>query len=274
MTQEQTGAAPAARSSGGLLESVAELLVDAYPEERPETVVTEIRTWGRRLATRIAPDMSKRHRLTMLQHYFFDELGFRGNVDAYDDPDNSYLNRIIERRTGIPISLSLIYIQLGSAIGLQLGGVSFPGHFLVRATLLEGVVIVDVFNGGLTLSQEDLRKRLHAALQGEPARPLSEYLRAASDNEILVRWLRNLKALHAAAGNWEQLLKVMHRLIAAAPDLHDERLVRVLAYERLGCPRAAADELEIYLKLQPQATDSPALRARLEQLQRATRSLH
>lgn len=274
MNLAQMQAGSTAHLSGGLLECVAALLVDAYPEERPETFVTQLRTWGRRLAARIAPDMSTRHRLTMLQHCFFDELGFRGNVDAYDEADNSYLNRIIERRTGIPISLSLIYIELGSAIGLRLGGVSFPGHFLVRATLPEGVVIVDVFNGGVTLSEDDLRRRLHAALQGEPARPLSEYLRAASDNEILVRWLRNLKTLHAAAGNWEQLLKVMHRLIAAAPDLHDERLVRVLAYERLGCPRAAVEELETYLKLEPQAADSAALRARLELLQRATRSLH
>ncbi|MGH6622402.1 MAG: SirB1 family protein [Burkholderiaceae bacterium] len=274
MSHEQTQPGPSARSTVGLLEAVAELLVDAYPEERPETVVTNIRTWGRQLAARIAPDMSTRHRLTMLQHFFFDELGFHGNVDGYDDAENSYLNRVIERRTGIPISLSLIYIELGSAIGLRLGGVSFPGHFLVRAPLTEGVVILDVFNGGLTLSEQDLRKRLHAALQGEPARPLTDYLRAASDADILVRWLRNLKALYASAGNWNQLLKVMHRLIAAVPDVPDERLVRALAYERLRCPRAAADELETYLRLHPQAADSAALRARLDQLQRATRSLH
>ena len=245
MNREQVQPEPSARSSGGLLELLAELLVDAYPEERPDTVVTTILTWGCRLAARIAPDMSKRHRLTMLQHYFFDELGFHGNVDAYDEADNSYLNRVIERRTGIPISLSLVYIELGAAIGLPLAGVSFPGHFLVRAALPEGVVIVDVFSGGVTLSEEDLRKRLHAALQGEPARPLPEYL-----------------------------LKVMNRLIVASPDVFDERLVRSLAYERLNCPRAAADELEAYFKLQPQAADSAVLRARLDQLHRATRSLH
>jgi regulator of sirC expression with transglutaminase-like and TPR domain len=269
-----SGPAAGGRPAPSLLEQVAAIQLDAYPQDDPAHAVDTVRGWGEQLRRRLAPDMASVHRLRMLHHFFFDELGFSGNVDTYDDPDNSYLNRVIDRRTGIPISLSLVYCEIGAAIGLRLAGVGFPGHFLVKVVISEGSLLVDVFGRGAMLSTAELRRRLHAALAGEPARPLEDYLQAAAEADILVRWLRNLKAIHLAARNWEQLLKVTNRLLDAAPRTVEEHLARALAYEHLDCPRAAVEDLTVVLALRPAAADAAALRGRLQRLQRAAGALH
>jgi regulator of sirC expression with transglutaminase-like and TPR domain len=253
---------------------VASLAVDAYPDRDPAVSVAAVERLGQRLSQRIAADMSPLHRLRLLNHFLFEELGFRGNVEGYDEVDNSYLNRVLERRTGIPISLSVVYAAIGRAIGLKLVGINFPGHFLVKLPLNEGALLIDVFAGGVVLSEPELRRRLSSVFDGDPPRPLEAYLHAASEREVLTRWLHNLKRIHAQAGNWEQMLKVADRLVILRPDSSEELRDRALAYEQLECPRAAAGDLAQYLARRPDAVDAGEGRKRLSELQRSASRLN
>lgn len=262
------------RSPLPLLEAVASLAVDAYPDSDPAVSVAAVERLGQRLSQRIAADMSPLHRLRLLNHFLFEELGFRGNVEGYDEADNSYLNRVLERRTGIPISLSVVYAAIGRAIGLKLVGINFPGHFLVKLPLNEGALLIDVFAAGVVLSEAELRRRLSSVFDGDPPRPLEAYLHAASEREVLTRWLHNLKRIHAQAGDWEQMLKVADRLVILRPDSCEELRDRALAYEQLECPRAAAGDLAQYLARRPDAVDAGEVRKRLSELQRSASRLN
>lgn len=264
----------ARRVPSALLASAASLIVDAYPAANPAAVVVQVRTWGEHLARRIAPDMGCGHRLRMLNHFFFEELGFAGNRERYDEADNSYLNRVIERRRGIPISLSLLYSEIGRAVGLRLAGVAFPGHFLVRMDRSTGASVIDVFDSGTMLSESELQRRLQAALADARPRPLAVYLQPASQRDFLLRWLTNLKRAHVTARDWVQLLKVADRLVALRPTAPEERRDRALAYELLECPRAAAADLAAYVAARPDAADAPIVRERLDRLLRASRQLN
>ncbi len=145
-----------------LLEAAASLAQDEYPECDVQQVLADVDQMLARLKRRLAPDASALHRLKILNRLFFEELGFQGNVNHYHDPDNSFLNAVLQTRRGIPISLSVIWLELAQAIGLQAKGVSFPGHFLVKINLTypnEGLVVLDVF-AGRSLTREDLLERL------------------------------------------------------------------------------------------------------------------
>lgn len=268
------GGETARGAPASLLESAASLIVDAYPAANPAAVVAQVHAWGEHLARRIAPDMGCVHRLRMLNHFFFEELGFAGNRECYDEADNSYLNRVIERRRGIPISLSLLYVEIGHALGLRLAGVAFPGHFLVRLDRSTGASIIDVFDSGRMLSENELQRRLQAAFADARPRPLAVYLQPASQRDVLLRWLSNLKRAHANARDWAQLLKVADRLVALRPTAPEERRDRALAYELLECPRAAAEDLAAYVAARPDAADAALARQWLARLRRATRQLN
>jgi len=257
-----------------LLRSVAHLAQYADAAFNPDATVALVQQWSAQLRERIAPDTSTLNRLRLLNHFFFDELGFHGDHDSYDVADNSYLHRVIERRCGIPISLSFLYVEIGRAAGLKLFGVSFPGHFLVKLLLADSALFIDVFERGMTLSAEELRSRLQTVTRGRAEYPLEVYLRAASDRAILARWLRNLKAAHAGKEDWPALLEVINRLILLLPDDATERRDRALVFERLECPRGAADDLIAYLSMTPDPPDAGEMRHRLAQIQRAARQLN
>ncbi|MCX8114751.1 MAG: tetratricopeptide repeat protein [Burkholderiaceae bacterium] len=257
-----------------LLEAAASVALYARQDFDPAQVVQTVRTWGERLRARIAPDASSVSRLRMLNHFYFDELGFGPDEDDYYCVDNSYLHRVVERRAGIPITLSLLYIEIGRAIGLKLAGVGFPGHFLVKLAMSEGALFIDVFGRGQTLSADALRARLKAVLRGSDEPPLAPYLRAASEREVLARLLRNLKAIHAENEDWPALLEIQHRLVALLPDVPEERRDRAFVFERLQCPRAAAQDLSAYLAAHPEPADARHLRPRLAALWDAAKRLN
>jgi regulator of sirC expression with transglutaminase-like and TPR domain len=257
-----------------LLESAATLAQYADADCRPDEVVRTVREWGERLRARVAADTSWLNRLRLLNFYFFDELGFHGSRVDDVRTDCGYLHRVIERRAGFPISLAVLYIEIGRAIGLKLFGVAFPGHFLVKLVLGDAVLFIDMFERGATLSADELRGRLRNALRGAPRYPLELYLRAASERDILARMLRNLKAIHAADGDWTAALEVQNRLIAVLPDEAQERRERAFLFDRLGCPKAAAEDLDAYLAMEPDPTDVEEIRRRLEQWRREARNLN
>lgn len=257
-----------------LLEAAASIALYACQDFDPAQVVRTVRGWGERLRSRIAPDASIVSRLRMLNHFYFGELGFGPDRHDYDCVDNSYLHRVVERRAGIPITLSLLYIEIGRAVGLKLAGVGFPGHFLVRLAMSEGALFIDVFGRGQTLSAEALRARLKAVLRVGAEPPLAPYLRAASEREVLARLLRNLKAIHADDEDWPALLEIQHRLVALLPDVPEERRDRAFVFERLQCPRAAAEDLSAYLAAHPEPCDARQLRSRLAALWDAAKRLN
>lgn len=257
-----------------LLEAAARLPQYADAEFAPEAVVQRVRGWCEQLRERIAPDASCFARLRLLNHFFYDELGFRGVETNYYAPENSYLHRVIERRCGIPISLAVLYLELGRAIGLRLAGVGFPGHFLVKLVLHDGAVFIDVFRGGATLSAKDLQQRLRRAVRGQPEYPFEMYLRASSDREILARMLRNLKAIHLEEHDWHAALEVLNRLIAVQPDEAQARRDRAAVFERLECWRAATHDLVAYLAVDPLPPDVAQARNDLVRLQQQAARLN
>jgi len=259
-----------------LFEAALAIAQDVEPQLDLAATQAEVDQMAARLQRRLAPDASSVQKLRMLNHFFYRELGFAGNVNDYYDPDNSYLHRVITTRRGIPISLAVLYMELAQQIGLDVKGISFPGHFLMKLSIQSGDIVLDPFNG-VSLSREELEERLepyfeHHSYPG--AIPLSYYLHAAHPREILVRMLRNLKALFVEHMRWQRVLGVQQRLLILLPDEITERRDRGLAYANLECPQAALADLEAYLAERPYASDAEVLRSKLPELREACRRMN
>ena len=259
-----------------LFEAALAIAQDVDPHLDLTATQAEVDILAARLQRRLAPDASSVQKLRMLNHFFYRELGFAGNVNDYYDPDNSYLHRVIHTRRGIPISLAVLYMELAQQIGLDVKGISFPGHFLMKLSIQSGDIVLDPFNGA-SLSREDLEERLEPYFEQHSypgAIPLSYYLHAAHPREILVRMLRNLKTLFVEHMRWQRVLGVQQRLLILLPDEITERRDRGLAYANLECPQAALADLEAYLAERPYAPDAEVLRSKLPELREASRRMN
>ena len=256
-----------------LARACLQIAEDAYPGLDVDGYVGEIERFARRLRARIAPDAAAEDRVIALNEFLFDDLGFSGNADDYYDPRNSYLNEVIDRRRGIPITLSVLYMEIGRRVQLPLEGVSFPGHFLVRLRMRGGTLVLDPFSGGAPQSEADLRERLkrvvpREVMGGVPVAglPLEQFLEPASNRQILARVLRNLKGVYREKDRPERLLEVLNRMIIIAPDAAGERRDRGLLYQRLECWRPALRDLADYLEREPDASDVDEMRAKVMEL--------
>jgi regulator of sirC expression with transglutaminase-like and TPR domain len=189
-----------------------------------------------------------------LNRYLFEECGFRGNAEAYYDPRNSFLNEVLDRRLGIPISLALVYIEVGRRCGLPLFGIGFPGHFLVGCDAPEGRLLIDPFEGGRLLTEGDCIALL-ARLHGRPV-PLSRhYLAPIGPRPFLVRILSNLKSVYLEREDLSRALAAVDRILLLVPDSAEERRDRGLIFLKLQAFSLAASDLEAYLKARPAAAD-------------------
>ena len=228
------------------------------------------------LSLRLRPDISAADKIIMLNRYLFDELGFRANSDDYYDPRNSFLNDVLERKLGIPLTLAIIYMEIGRHIGLPLQGVSFPGHFLVRCALREGAVILDPYARGVSLGVDDLKARL--AAMGRAAVPsrsvVTAMLTAASNHDMLGRLLRNLKAIYTQRKDWLKALAIADHIIFLSPTHAVEYRDRGIFYRHLECFRAALFDLQSYLEMLPGAEDTDAIRQQMIELQVAAARLN
>ena len=246
---------------------------DAYPRLDVERYLGEIERMALRLRARLPAACGAEESIVALNEFLFEDLGFWGNTDDYYDPRNSYLNEVIDRKTGIPISLSILYMEIGRRIGLPLEGVSFPGHFLVRLRLRGGTLVLDPFAGGAPQSEVELRERLQRVVPPEvtgnlPLAELSleQFLEPASKRQILSRVLRNLKAIYRETDNPERGLQVLNRMLLVSPDAHAELRDRGYLYQRLECWRPALQDLAAYLERDPDAPDADDVRVRLMEL--------
>jgi len=218
-------------------------------------------------ARRVWEETNPFARLDGLRHYFFDELGFRGNVQNYNDPKNSFLNEVLDRRLGIPLTLSILYMELARAAGFEASGVGLPGHFVTRLRYEGRVILVDPYHGGHVVTEEDC-KELVANSTGRGYLFRRDYLEGASERTVLARLLMNLKYAHLGRNDYARALSVVERLLILAPDDSSEIRDRGFLMARLGRPGAAIADLEKYLSLAPHAPDIKSVEGRLIWLRR------
>ena len=217
------------------------------------------------------PPVTRESEIAALAAYVYGVVGFSGNRDRYDDPHNSLLNQVIDRRTGIPITLAVVLIEVGALVGIRFEGVNFPGHFLVRAApgstaarSRSGVVLVDPFNGGALLSESDCAALL--GTEGDAETALTPAMFAtASKRDMLVRMLLNIKRAYVRQHSYPQARDAVDLLLAIDPTLMSEVRDRALLSYRLGHLAAALRDSERYLQVSP-APDDPDARAGHEQM--------
>jgi len=202
---------------------------------------------------------------SMLAEHLFSECDFRGNHDDYYDPQNSYLNRVLERKLGIPITLSIVYTEVARRAGVPASGVAFPKHFLVRIeTELGEPLLVDPFGGGRVVGRSTLESWLDRGARAP--RGGRSLIAAASPRAILLRLLTNLKGVYATRGELSRLLVVISRMLELSPDSADDLRDRGFVAMRLGAPRVAEGDFRRYLDLCPEAGDVAEVRRLLTQL--------
>jgi regulator of sirC expression with transglutaminase-like and TPR domain len=264
-------------TAADLAEGALLIAAHEYPELDIDACLRQLQHMADTLRKRLRPDISPSETLIALNHYFFDELGFRGNAADYYDPRNSYLNDVMERRLGIPISLSVLYIDVGRRLGLPLEGVSFPSHFLVKCVLRAGVLVLDPYAKGASLSAEELRRRLGEDAQTMPesnADSLQTTLRTASVAEILARMLRNLKAIYLHQADLPKALWAADRILSLMPGAASEYRERGLIYLELECFRAALTDLQNYARLAPEAASAADIASTITELQQRAARLN
>ena len=215
--------------------------------EYPELDLSRYLEWfekeGRQLAVACSPSDAVADRLRAVNQFVYERNGFRPNLEDYDDPRNSFLNDVIERRLGIPISLAVVYIELASYAGLELKGVGFPGHFLVR---VQPGMFVDPFHFGEILERGDCERLFQAATGGQvPFR--DNYLKPASKTEVLARMLANLRNIFIKQEKLERAVEILNWAVAIQPDTPIHYRDRGILLARLECPHAAVKDLEHYL---------------------------
>ena len=203
-----------------------------------------------------------------LNHAFFEIERFRGNHEQYDDPRNSDLDEVLSRRRGLPITLSILYVEVARRLGLEAYGIGFPGHFLAKIVGVsdspDGEIIVDSFFARI-LHKQDCVERLRAAIRedfsNDPENPDSrQWLRPATTLEIYVRMLNNLKMLYLRDGDGLSALGCFDRILVLSPQAALEFRDRGNLLERLDCVRAAIDDYSQFLELAPDHEDALAIR--------------
>ena len=228
------------------------------------------------LKHRLRADISPADTIIALNRFLFDEHGFSGNAVDYYDPRNSFLNEVLDRKRGIPLTLALVFMEIGRRIGLPVHGVSFPAHFLVKCQLRDGMVVLDPYAKGISLSFDDLKRRIRSLHNGAdpPKAVIASMLAAASNKEILVRMLRNLKGIYSNQNQWRKALAATDRIISVMPDLAEEYRDRGMIYLNLECFRAALFDFQAYIEMLPAAADADTVRRKVIELQVSTARLN
>ena len=243
---------------------LAALLVarDEYPDLDIAAYEALCDRYEQELTPRIEALEGAQPRLAAINRYLFDDLGFSGNQQDYYDPRNSYLNDVLDRKLGIPISLGVIQMELARRMGVPLEGVSFPGHFLVRLPVDGGLLVLDPYHKGRSIDAQELKLRARPHLGGNDIddQQLLQILSPASHRAILARMLRNLKGLYAERETWDKALRCADRLVRLEPNGGDEVRDRGQLYARLGHWSAAREDFARYLHLRPEAADVDAVR--------------
>ena len=226
-----------------------------YPHLDPEIYLKTLDTMGEELRQQLPKNFYPLKIIQSINNYMFEQLKFRGNSQNYYDPSNSFLNQVIERRTGIPITLSLVYLELASRIDFPMVGIGMPGHFLIRPSFEEAGIFIDVFNGGELMFELDCEEKLQQIYQ-KPIKLESAFLPVVSKKQLLVRMLTNLKFIYINSNSILKALSTVEFILSVFPDNAQELRDRGLIYYHLGELDKSAQDLELYLTMVPNASDS------------------
>jgi regulator of sirC expression with transglutaminase-like and TPR domain len=249
----------------GLAEAALLVAAQEYEALEVDRYLARLAAMGEALAARLRDEPRPERAVMALNHYLFQELGFRGNSERYYDVRNSYLNEVLDRRTGIPITLSLVYIEVARRAALVVEGVGLPGHFVVRVGGDGRAMLVDPFHGGMLLTEKDCQDRLDRIFGGK-VKLDPEMLGPCGRRDMIERVLRNLKAIHLRDEDSARALRVVDLLVALAPGSAEDLRDRGVLYASLDCYARAAADLESYLGLAPRARDAEELASRVAEL--------
>lgn len=254
-----------AESDLNLAEAALLVAAEEYPQLPLGPYLRRLELLAERVRDRLSDETAPLVLLQEMSRVLFDEEGFRGNTEAYYDPRNSFLNDVLDRRLGIPITLSVVYLEVGWRLGLPLVGVNFPGHFLVRYEGEAVRMLVDPFQAG-ELSFEDEAQALLDRVYGGNVRLQPDYLHPATKKDIVARILSNLKSIYLNARDDVRALAAADRLLLVHLDDPEELRDRGLILARLGRGAEAVVDLERYLERAPDAADTHRVMMLLEQL--------
>jgi regulator of sirC expression with transglutaminase-like and TPR domain len=232
-----------------------EIARDAYPHLDPEPYIARVEALVGRARDRCAAVDRTRHVLGQINWILFVEEGFQGNSGDYYDPRNSYLNEVLDRRTGIPISLSVLYWRIATSVGLEVAGVNLPAHFMLRVGQGERTVFIDPFHSGALLDREGCRRQVTRLLGPEVA--LSDHhLAPCRPTQIVARMLRNLKSIYLQNHEYIAAIPIQRRLAALLEDDPVEQRDLGMLLLRADRPAAAVAPLQAYLDAQPPRADA------------------
>jgi regulator of sirC expression with transglutaminase-like and TPR domain len=223
-----------------------------YPELNISKYIEKINEMGNSLKIKIGQVKNSTYHISMLNEYLFDELGFDGAEEDYYDPGNSFLNVVLDKKTGIPITLSIIYAEVAKSIGLDLQIIGFPGHVIVK---YKEEIILDPFYSGRLLTIEDLEEILTRDF-GEVVEFVPEYLNEATTDQLLTRLLRNLKNAYTQSYAYNNAMKCTDMILGMQPESPEEIRDKGILEERLLRYDKAIPLLNKYLELQPEADDA------------------
>ena len=223
-----------------------------YPELNISKYIEKINEMGNSLKIKIGQVKNPTYHISMLNEYLFDELGFDGAEEDYYDPGNSFLNVVLDKKTGIPITLSIIYAEVAKSIGLDLQIIGFPGHVIVK---YKEKIILDPFYSGRLLTIEDLEEILTRNF-GEVVEFIPEYLNEATTDQLLTRLLRNLKNAYTQSYAYNNAMKCTDMILGMQPESPEEIRDKGILEERLLRYDKAIPLLNKYLELQPEADDA------------------
>ena len=230
------------------------------------------------IAQKIEPQLpTSRYPLKVIQvinNYLYQELGFRGNSENYYDPKNSFLNHVIERRLGIPISLAVVYLEIAKHLNFPMVGIGMPGHFLLRPDFEDAGIFIDVFNQGEILFPQDCEAKLQQ-LYLKPVKLKPEFLNPVSNRQILLRMLTNLKQIYLYQRDLVRAIATINKMLLLYPEDSKELVIfnraealrdRGLLYYELNQWQESSQDLEDYLAILPNANDAPMIKMLLNKI--------
>ncbi len=244
-----------------------------YPDLKIDDYLSRLDGLGQVVELRIGDERNPYRIIAALNTVLFKELGFQGNRSEYYDPKNSFLNDVITRKKGIPISLSVVYMEVARRVGLSLEGIGFPGHFLVKYDDGDVEILIDVFDGGEIRAREDLDRMLQQLYRGQVSYQPG-FVAALGKRDILRRMLNNLKWIYLERGEPLKTLSVLDQLVILDPSAASEIRDRGLLYITLECYAQALDDLESYLRLTPDAEDAAMIKAQIESVRHRYVQIH
>lgn len=248
-----------------LAEAALLIAAEEYPDLDVAAYLALLARMGGEARRRAASTRSSASALQALNRYLFDELGFSGNAEDYYDPRNSYLNEVLDRRTGIPITLSTVYMAVARHGGLAIRGVGFPGHFLVKLEREGEEIVLDPFNRGVILTESDCERLLTRTTEGR-TRFSRDLLEATGTKAILARMLGNLKGVYSATRQFAKALSCVERILFLAPNAPREIRDRGLLLAQVQRTEEAIQALLRYLKQTPAPEDAEKVREQLRAL--------